>query len=163
MPAQPPSAAQVAEVIEDLLTIAKVAMPRDLFEIDPRVIKAQALAARFRGEVQMSAIALPRLVVVTGWTGEGKSTVADVSAADIGCTVASFDWLMLVGDKVVVEHQKPGLKELELCRVRSPNLWATGLYRKSWATLVANSQARGPSAHAVDGIRAYGDGDGGGH
>jgi|SRR5208282_62773 len=36
----------------------------------------------------------PRLVVVSGWTGAGKSTIADAVAADIGGTVASFDWLM---------------------------------------------------------------------
>lgn len=35
-----------------------------------------------------------RLVVVTGWTGAGKSTIADALAADLGATVASFDWLM---------------------------------------------------------------------
>lgn len=36
----------------------------------------------------------------------------------------------LVGDEVVVEHRKPGLKDLELCRVGSPNAGATRLYRK---------------------------------
>ncbi len=36
--------------IKDLLTIARVAMPDDLFETDPRVIKAQALLARLSGE-----------------------------------------------------------------------------------------------------------------
>lgn len=36
----------------------------------------------------------PWLVVVTGWTGAGKSTMADLVAAEIGATVASFDWLM---------------------------------------------------------------------
>ena len=36
----------------------------------------------------------PRLVLVTGWTGAGKSTIAEAVATDIGGTVASFDWLM---------------------------------------------------------------------
>lgn len=36
----------------------------------------------------------PRLVLVTGWTGAGKSTIAEAVAQDIGATVASFDWLM---------------------------------------------------------------------
>lgn len=36
----------------------------------------------------------PWLMVVTGWTGAGKSTMADLVAAEIGATVASFDWLM---------------------------------------------------------------------
>ncbi len=36
----------------------------------------------------------PWLVVVTGWTGAGKSTIADLIAAEIGATVASFDWVM---------------------------------------------------------------------
>jgi predicted kinase len=35
-----------------------------------------------------------RFVIVTGWTGAGKSTIADALAADIGATVASFDWIM---------------------------------------------------------------------
>ena len=36
----------------------------------------------------------PWLVVVTGWTGAGKSTLAEALAGEIGATVASFDWLM---------------------------------------------------------------------
>ncbi len=34
------------------------------------------------------------LVVVSGWTGAGKSTLADALAEAIGATVASFDWVM---------------------------------------------------------------------
>ena len=34
------------------------------------------------------------LVVVSGWTGAGKSTIADRIAADLDATVASFDWAM---------------------------------------------------------------------
>jgi predicted kinase len=34
------------------------------------------------------------LVVVSGWTGAGKSTIADALAAELPATVASFDWLM---------------------------------------------------------------------
>lgn len=34
------------------------------------------------------------LVVVTGWTGSGKSTIADALANRVGATVASFDWVM---------------------------------------------------------------------
>lgn len=52
MPAHPPNAAEIADILEDLLTIARVAMPPDLFEIDPRVIKAQALVARLKGDIQ---------------------------------------------------------------------------------------------------------------
>ena len=37
---------------------------------------------------------MPHLVVVGGPTGCGKSTMADAIAADLGATVASFDWLM---------------------------------------------------------------------
>jgi predicted kinase len=33
-------------------------------------------------------------VVVSGWTGAGKSTMADRLAADLDATVASFDWVM---------------------------------------------------------------------
>ena len=36
----------------------------------------------------------PKLVLVSGWTGTGKSTIADALARDLGATVASFDWLM---------------------------------------------------------------------
>lgn len=38
--------------------------------------------------------ARPWLVVVTGWTGAGKSTMADLIAAELGATVTSFDWVM---------------------------------------------------------------------
>lgn len=34
------------------------------------------------------------LVVVTGWTGAGKSTVADLVGAELDATVVSFDWVM---------------------------------------------------------------------
>lgn len=34
------------------------------------------------------------LVVVSGWTGAGKSTISDAIAERLGATVASFDWLM---------------------------------------------------------------------
>lgn len=34
------------------------------------------------------------LILVTGWTGAGKSTVADSIAAELNATVTSFDWLM---------------------------------------------------------------------
>lgn len=36
----------------------------------------------------------PWLIVVSGWTAAGKSTVADLLAAELDATVASFDWLM---------------------------------------------------------------------
>lgn len=34
------------------------------------------------------------LIVVTGWTGADKSTLADGLANQLGATVASFDWVM---------------------------------------------------------------------
>ncbi len=37
---------------------------------------------------------VPRLILVTGWTGAGKSTLSDGLAQEFGATVASFDWLM---------------------------------------------------------------------
>ena len=36
----------------------------------------------------------PWLVVVTGWTGAGKSTIAERLADELDATVASFDWVM---------------------------------------------------------------------
>jgi predicted kinase len=33
-------------------------------------------------------------VVVTGWTGAGKTTIAEALAGELAATVASFDWLM---------------------------------------------------------------------
>ena len=44
----------------------------------------------------VSSVALEPLwlIVVTGWTGAGKSTMADLVATEIGATVTSFDWLM---------------------------------------------------------------------
>jgi predicted kinase len=37
---------------------------------------------------------LQRLVLITGYTGAGKSTVAEAIANDLCCAVGSFDWLM---------------------------------------------------------------------
>jgi shikimate kinase len=34
------------------------------------------------------------LVIVTGWTGAGKSTIAEAVANELDATVASFDWVM---------------------------------------------------------------------
>jgi predicted kinase len=34
------------------------------------------------------------LVVVTGWTGAGKSTIANAIAASLDATAVSFDWVM---------------------------------------------------------------------
>lgn len=34
------------------------------------------------------------LIVVSGWTGAGKSTIADLIAAEVAATVVSFDWIM---------------------------------------------------------------------
>jgi len=36
----------------------------------------------------------PSLIVVTGWTGAGKSRISEHLAGDLNATVASFDWLM---------------------------------------------------------------------
>jgi predicted kinase len=37
---------------------------------------------------------IPWLLVVSGWTGAGKSTLAGLLAAELSGTVASFDWMM---------------------------------------------------------------------
>lgn len=42
----------------------------------------------------MDARASPRLILISGWVGAGKSTIASAIAAEIGATAASFDWLM---------------------------------------------------------------------
>jgi hypothetical protein len=44
---------RITEAIEDLLRIVKVAMPEDLFENDPRVIKAESVVAQLQGEIQL--------------------------------------------------------------------------------------------------------------
>ena len=54
-------------------------------------------------------------VVVSGWTGAGKSTLADALGAALPATVASFDWLMSAlrsfpsvweAAELPVEHQR---------------------------------------------------------
>jgi predicted kinase len=42
----------------------------------------------------MSEPGVRRVVLVSGCTGTGKSTIAAAIAGELGCTVASFDWLM---------------------------------------------------------------------
>lgn len=56
---------EIIQSLTDLLTIAKVAMPHDLFAIDPRVIRAQALLDRLRaaprgGEGVLRVPAVPK-------------------------------------------------------------------------------------------------------
>lgn len=36
----------------------------------------------------------PWLIVISGWTGAGKSTIAERLGSELGATVASFDWVM---------------------------------------------------------------------
>jgi hypothetical protein len=43
---------ELVRTLEDLLTIAKVAMPTELYEVDPRIIRAEALLAKLEGQVQ---------------------------------------------------------------------------------------------------------------
>jgi predicted kinase len=45
-------------------------------------------------EIAFNSRSTGRLVLVSGWTGTGKSTLAGAIASDIHGTVASFDWLM---------------------------------------------------------------------
>ena len=40
------------------------------------------------------ALTGPWLVIVSGWTGAGKSTIAERLAEELDATVASFDWVM---------------------------------------------------------------------
>lgn len=49
---KPPSHDVVAEIIDDLLRLVKVAMPQELFEIDLRVLRAQALTALLKRNLQ---------------------------------------------------------------------------------------------------------------
>lgn len=43
---------------------------------------------------RIGLVRVPHVVLMSGWTGAGKSTVANAIAIELGCTVASFDWLM---------------------------------------------------------------------
>ena len=81
----------------------------------------------------------PWLIVVSGWTGAGKSTIADRVAADLGATVSSFDWVM------------SGLRAL-------PEVWPTVEHpaerqrRVGWSLLsrVAEQQLRRGSSCVLD-------------
>ena len=42
----PLNADEIAKLIKDLLQVAQVAMPAELFGINPKILRAQALAAK---------------------------------------------------------------------------------------------------------------------
>jgi predicted kinase len=103
---------------------------------------------------------MQRLVLVSGWTGAGKSTIADAIATELSCVVGSFDWLMsglrsfhevweVVEDPV--ERQRAvgavllsRLAEQELRRGRDVvlDLVARERPRQEWATLADRYEAR---------------------
>ena len=47
-----------------------------------------------RSQDSVNPFVLKHLVVVSGYTGAGKSTMAEAIATDIGASVVSFDWIM---------------------------------------------------------------------
>lgn len=49
---------------------------------------------RVSGRRRFGKSAAMHVVVVSGWPGCGKSTIADALATELGGAVASFDWLM---------------------------------------------------------------------
>jgi len=61
-----------------------------------RFVSSPVLALRLSQDAPMAPLTklAQWLIVVTGWTGAGKSTMAELVAAEVGATVASFDWLM---------------------------------------------------------------------
>jgi predicted kinase len=100
-----------------------------------------------------------RIVLVSGWTGAGKSTMANAIASELSCAVGSFDWLMSalrafpeVWDVVEapVERQRAvgtallsRLAEQELRGGRSIvlDLVAREAPRREWAALAARFDA----------------------
>jgi predicted kinase len=111
--------------------------------------------------LKVSAMILPmgRLVLISGWTGAGKSTVANAIATDLACVVGSFDWLMS-GLRVIpevwsvvelpVERQRAvgwsllgRLAEQELRRGRDAvlDLVAREEPRQAWVALAARYAA----------------------
>jgi predicted kinase len=97
----------------------------------------------------------PSFVVVTGWTGAGKSTIADLLARELRATVASFDWLMsaLRGHSGVwpaVEHPVELQRRIGwdlLSRVAEQQL---RLGRSCIVDLVAREEPRGEWAALAD-------------
>ncbi|MCP3880400.1 MAG: ATP-binding protein [Sulfitobacter sp.] len=79
------------------------------------------------------------LVVVTGWTGAGKTTIAELVAEELGATVASFDWLM---SGLRVDSEVWGAVELPVEKQR----------RTGWNLLsrVAEQQLRRGSSCVLD-------------
>jgi predicted kinase len=101
-----------------------------------------------------------QLILVSGPTGNGKSTLANAIATDLSCAVGSFDWLMSalrslpqVWDSVElpVEHQREvgwrllsRLAEQELRHGRSLvlDLVAREVARRTWADLANRYDAQ---------------------
>ena len=53
-----------------------------------------AIHVHMVGDGRVEPPAVKWLVVVSGWTGAGKSTIAERLGTELGATVASFDWVM---------------------------------------------------------------------
>ncbi len=74
--------------------------PEELRRVDERDIArpvgVDSVVLDTTGPVELDTVlgGTPRLVVISGWTGCGKSTLADAVAHRLGAAVVSADWLM---------------------------------------------------------------------
>jgi predicted kinase len=105
-------------------------------------------------------VPVPRLVLVSGPTGAGKSTLANAIADELSCAVGSFDWLMSALRAIPevwsvvelpVEHQRRvgwsllsrlAEEELRAGRDLVLDLVARETARKEWQLLAGRYDAR---------------------
>ena len=79
---------------------------------DSRVLRPPAFTVSRFGVVAIDSE--QSLVLVSGWTGAGKSTIAEMVARELKATICSFDWLMsalrVFPDIWPVVESPPGLQ-----------------------------------------------------
>lgn len=92
----------IAKIVDDLVTIAKVAMPPDLFIQDPRVTRAKALL------VSLGRPSSPARPPNVGTDAELEALVAQIpDAYPMGATKMNLDWDLVAPVREARQHGLP--------------------------------------------------------